>query len=256
MPNKIDETYQVAYQAAITRGLDPSAAKVEALDTVAATPEGKACIETVEKAIDELIQADPYLLMTDETRRKAQALLKEAYIKKVIGEVIETNPGFLISDETYREAEASFNRKLSGLRGMASTVLKDKEQRRWVKCGNPSVRTPPIDNQRATELRHGWERGRSTCWPSKNPSTQTNWRTTGMILRCRNGTEELRRRDRETYRRTQNCRPGRAHCVDSRGHLGPTARVYFSHPVRVARVLTYGWLKDKFKKRLNRRNEA
>jgi hypothetical protein len=59
MPNKIDETYQVVYQAAITRGLDPLAAKVEALDAVAATPEGKACVETVEKVIDELTKADP-----------------------------------------------------------------------------------------------------------------------------------------------------------------------------------------------------
>lgn len=47
MPNKIAETYQVAYQAAITRGLDPLAAKVEALDAVAATPEGAAYIKKV-----------------------------------------------------------------------------------------------------------------------------------------------------------------------------------------------------------------
>jgi len=255
MPNKIAETYQVAYQAAIGRGLDPLAAKVEALDAVAATLDGEAYIE---KVISELTDADPYFLMTDETRRKAQALLKEAYIKKVIGELTEANPGFLISDETYREAEASLNRKLSSLRGMASTVIKDKEQRRWVHCGETSVWTPPIDNQRATELRHGWAERALDLLTKQKPfdADQLADEWTDITLSERKW-EENRRRHREYMIALLK--------VAALGVLiawiaaviwGPRLGFIFLIPSALPLVLIYGWLTGKLKKRLNRRNEV
>jgi len=222
MPNKIAETYQVAYQAAITRGLDPLAAKVEALDAVAATLEG------------------------------------EAYIEKIIGELTEANPGFLISDETYREAEASLNRKLSGLRGMASTVLKDKEQRLWVHCGETSAWTPPIDNQQATELRHGWAERALDLLAKQKPfdadQLADEWNDISLSERK---WEENRRQHREfMIALLKFAAPGVLIAWIAAVIWGPRSEFIFLIPSAVPVVLIYGWLTDKFKKKLNRRKEA
>jgi hypothetical protein len=196
--------------------------------------------------------------MTDETRRKAQALLKEAYIKKVIGEITEANPGCLITDETYREAEASLNRKISGLRGMHSTVLKDKEQRRWVNCGKTSVFTPPIDNQQATELRHGWAERVLNLLAKQKPfdadQLADEWKD---ITLSEQKWEENRRQHRE-YMITllKVAAPGVLIAWIAAVIWGPRPEFIFLIPSAVPVVLIYGWLTDKFKKRQNRRNEA
>lgn len=155
MPPKLAEAYQVAEQTAVARGADPIAAKVEALDALAETPEGKAHIEKVMTELKDIAEGNPVEPITGDEMQTdidkfggeevvigdidegvdiasdeiLESILKEeTSIEAMLGLDTEApaETEFFVSEETYHAAQASLKEKLSGLHaGIDPTALAD-----------------------------------------------------------------------------------------------------------------------------------